>query len=183
MERLKAGDDVRSVRIGRAEALNICEGRGGRRHVGGKVRIDRVKIVLDMCMNKVRKEARDRKVVNCSLLEKGDIVGSEGDESSGVSKRGTRSGPEGEVTERGMICPGTGGVGVNGVMEGEEIGRTGLARGLEISPGGRRGTIVGKDEERPKIEMKGGTRTSTGVKGVGKDEFKGIKESVEGSEG
>ena len=42
---------------------------------------------------------------------------------------------------------------------------------------------MGKDEERAKKEMKGGTRMSTGVKGVGEDEFKGIKESVEGSEG
>ena len=28
-----------------------------------------------------------------------------------------------------MICPGTGGVGVDRVMEGEEVGRTGLAGG------------------------------------------------------
>ena len=90
MERLKAGDEVRSVRIGRAEALDVCEGRGRRRHVGGKFEINRAKIVLDMCVDKVRKEARDREVVNCSLLEKGDSVRSEGDEASSVSKRGTR---------------------------------------------------------------------------------------------
>ena len=57
MEGLKAGDEVWSVRIRRAEALDICEGRGRGRHVGGKVGVDRVKIVLDMCMNKMRKKA------------------------------------------------------------------------------------------------------------------------------
>ena len=41
---------------------------------------------------------------------------------------------------------------------------------------------MGEDEERTKIKMKGGTRMRTGVKGVGEDKFKGIKESVEGCE-
>ena len=90
---------------------------------------------------------------------------------------------EGEVSEGGMIRPGTRGVGVNGVMEGEDVGWTRLARRLKISPGGGRGSIVGKDKERTKKQMKGGARTSTGLKGVGEDEFKGVKEGVEGSKG
>ena len=73
---------------------------------------------------------------------------------------------KGEIAERGMICLGAGWVGVNRMMEGEEVGRTGLARGLEISPGGGRRTIVGKDEEGAKIQVKGGMRTSAGMKGV-----------------
>ena len=64
-----------------------------------------------------------------------------------------------------MIRPGTGWVGVNRMMECEEVGRMGLARRLEISPGGGWRTIVGKDEEGAKIQVKGGARTSTGMKG------------------
>ena len=88
-ERLEAGKDLRTVRIGRAEALDVREGGGSRGHVGGEFGIDRGKIVLDMCMNKMRKKAGDRKVVNCSLLEKGDGVRSEGDKASRVGKGGT----------------------------------------------------------------------------------------------
>ena len=76
-----------------------------------------------------------------------------------------------------MISPGAGWIRVNRMMEGEEVGWAGLTRRLEISPCGRLGTIVGKDEERAKIDVKGRTGTSAGMKGVGENN-EGIEERI-----
>ena len=57
-ERLEAGMEVRTVGIGGAEALDVGKGGGGRGHVRGEVGIHSGKIMLDMFMDKVRKEAR-----------------------------------------------------------------------------------------------------------------------------
>ena len=80
-----------------------------------------------------------------------------------------------------MISPGAGWIRVNGMMESEEVGWLGLTRRLEISPCRRWGIIVGKDEERAKIDVKGRTGTIAGMEGVGEDKFEGIKERIEGS--
>ena len=58
-KRLEAREEVGAVRVGQAETLDVCEGGRRRRHVGGEFGINRGKIVLDMCMDKVGKETRD----------------------------------------------------------------------------------------------------------------------------
>ena len=100
-----------------------------------------------------------------------------------MRKGRARLGVKGEMTKRGVIRPGTRWVGINGMMEGEDIGRTGLARRLEISPGGIWWTIVGKGEEGAEIQVKGRTRSSSGMERMREDKFESIEERVEGSEG
>ena len=54
--------------------------------MGGEFRIYSGKIMLDICMDKVGKEARNGEVVNCSLLKEGDGVRGERDQASSVGK-------------------------------------------------------------------------------------------------
>ena len=42
---------------------------------------------------------------------------------------------------------------------------------------------MGKDEERAKIQVKGGTRASSGMERIGKGKFESVEERVKGCEG
>ena len=64
------------------------------------------------------------------------------------------------------------------MTEGEKIGRTGLQRGLQGSPGSGGRAVVGKNEERVKKGVEGGMWVSRRSRGGGKDEVKGFGERV-----
>ena len=84
-----------------------------------------------------------------------------------MSKGRSRLGAKGEITKGGMIRPDAGWAWINGMVEGEDIRRTRVARRLKISPCGTRWTIMGKDEERAKIQVKGRSRASSGMERIG----------------